>query len=230
MEGAVLEIGDAGAEDKVRGALYVAVQEIIALDAAFLSKAAIGVQGVLIAQETAAVEEEEIPVREYGYGLADLLPFSGGILKSEVFEGDIAGVDINGGAAGSAHGEIPAGPELLGIFVISEDGALSVLSLEMDAEFGVRDGHFLLVDTLPDKDSGDFLVAVVRDGVHRFLYGHIIPVTIGRYHYVVMHQMGGKLRDLGTDALANHLRYLAGACSHGMGVVVLPGGNHEIGP
>ena len=73
MDVAVLEIGDAGAENEVRRALDVAVQEIVPLNTAFLAETPVRIEGVLVADEAAAVEEQEVAVGEHRHGLADLL-------------------------------------------------------------------------------------------------------------------------------------------------------------
>ena len=131
MDVAILEEGNAGTEDEISGTLNVAVLEVIALDAAELAKPAIGVQGVLVAQEAAAVEEEEVAVGEHRHRLADFLALAGAVLEAQVFEGDVAGVDIDGGAAGSAHGDVPVGPEGLGVFVKRDERVIGALTFNI---------------------------------------------------------------------------------------------------
>ena len=90
MDVAVLEEADAGAENEIGSSFDVAVLVVIALDSAVLSISAISVQGILIADEAAAVEEEEIPVGENRHGLRDILALSRAVLEGDVFESDVA--------------------------------------------------------------------------------------------------------------------------------------------
>ena len=80
MDGAVLEVCDARTEDEIRRSFDIAIQVIVALDSAVLAETAVGIQGILVSDELAAVEEQEIPVREDGDGLADLLALARDLL------------------------------------------------------------------------------------------------------------------------------------------------------
>ena len=93
----------------------------------------------------------------------------------------------------------------------------------------MRDAHHLLVNAAADEQAGDFLMAVVGAGVDAFLHRHIVSVAVGRYHNVVILQGLGQFRKLFLDKAANDFRHLAGAGGHQVGVVVLAGGNHEVG-
>ena len=226
---AVLEIGDAGTEDEVRRTLDVAVQEIVPLDAALLAKAPVGIDGVLVADEAAAVEEQEVAVGEHRHGLADLLALPRRVLEGDVLEGHVAGVDVDAGAAGSAHLEVVVRPQLLRIPVVGEDGLVRALAHDLHPELGVRDVDGLLVGAGLDEDGGDLAVAVVRDGVDALLDGHVVAVAGLVHDDVVPHKMLAEGGNLLLEGVADDLRHLARPAGDRMGVVVLAGGDHEIG-
>ena len=73
MDVAAFEVADAGAEDEVRRTLDIAVLVVVALDTAELAITAVGVQGVLVAYEAAAVEEKEVSVGENRHSLTNFL-------------------------------------------------------------------------------------------------------------------------------------------------------------
>ena len=98
----------------------------------------------------------------------------------------------------------------------------------MHAELGMRDGDLFLIHPVADEHPGDFLMTVVRDGVHAFLHGLIVAMSIGRYDNVVIDQVPGQIRQLRPDPVADQFRHLAGTAWDQMGVVVLAGGNHKI--
>ena len=139
-------------------------------------------------------------------------------------------MDVNGCAARCADDEIAARPRCLGVFVESDNSILRVLSLDVQTELVVGDNHFLFVHAAADKHAGNLAVAVIRTGVDAFLDGHVIAVSVGRNHNVVVLEMLRDFRNLLFDEAAGDFRYLTGAFSDGVRVVVLAGGNHEICP
>ena len=110
MQDTVLEVADGGAENKIGRSLNIAIQVIIPLHAPVLSVTAVGVQGVLVPDKAAAVEEEEITVGKDGHRLVDALSLTCRILEGQVLEGYITRMNINTGTARSPHLEITARP------------------------------------------------------------------------------------------------------------------------
>ena len=110
-------------EDEVGSSFYVAVEEEVALYSSEFTEASVGVQGVLIAEEAAAAEEQEVSVREHCNGLGYVFTLSGAVLEGYVLEGDVAGGDIDGSAAGCSHREVATGPAALGVVVVGYNGA-----------------------------------------------------------------------------------------------------------
>ena len=228
MDGAVLEIGDAGAEDKVGGAFYVAVQEIIALDPAVLAITAIGVDCVLISDKAAAMEEQEVAVGEKGHRLGDFLAFSGIVLNCQILHRHIAGMDVNAGAAGSPHIEIAAGPYLFGILAIGDYCLVGAFAADVQTELVVRDCHHLIIDTCAYAYTRDDTVTVVGSRIDGLLHCHIVAVAVGRNHYVVAGQMLRQFGNLLLDLFADNFSHLPGSAGYCVGVVVLAGTDHEV--
>ena len=229
MDGAVLEIGDAGAENEVGGTLYVAVQEIIALDPAILAISAVSVDCVLVPDKAAAMEEQEVAVSEKGHRLGYFLAFSGIVLNGQILHRHIAGMDVNAGAAGGSHIEIAAGPYLFGILAIGDYCLVGAFAADVQTELVVRDCHHLIIDTCAYTYARDGAMTVVGSRIDGLLHCHIVAVAVGRNHYVVAGQMLRQFGNLLLDFFADYLRNLAGPAGDRMGVVVLAGTDHEIG-
>ena len=175
------------------------------------------------------MEEEEVAVREDRHGLGNVLALAGGVLEGKVLEGDVAGVDIDAGAAGGADrgaGEVPV---LLGILAESDEGALRAVAADMEAELVVGDDDLFAVGAGVDVEGRDAAVAVVRAGVDSFLDGHVVAMARRINDDVVAAQVLRDFRKLRPDLFADDLGDLAGAGGNEVRVVVLAGGDHEIG-
>ena len=120
-------------------------------------------------------------------------------------------------------------PELLRIAVIGQDGLVRALAHDLHPELGVRDVDGLLVRAGLDEDGGDLVVAVVRDRVDGVLDLHVVAMAGLVHDDVVPHEMLADRGNLRLEGFADDFRHFARTAGDRMGIVVLAGGDHEIG-
>ena len=193
----VFEIADARSENEVSGAFYVAVLVEIALDASVLAVASVGVERVLVAQQAAVSQADEVSVGEKCHGLGYLLAFARAVLNGQPFEGHVARVYVHSRAArGADDSGNPApwvglsffrtgvGPGLAGIFPEADNGAVRALSDYVQAELVVRDRYHFTVYPCLYIYARVVFVAVVRYGVDGLLYAGEVAASVLRNDYV----------------------------------------------
>ena len=157
QDGAVLEPGRRWAEDKVSGAFDIAVEEIDAC------AACAGVDRVLVAQQTTALEHQSVALGMQGHGLpkACCVVLDGDVLKSDVCAFHLHRIGAEGahrlGAGSGLLGVRGIGADFwnlyVGMVVVGDDGCLWVFATNLNVgEPGWNDELFLVDASLHEDD------------------------------------------------------------------------------
>ena len=149
LDGAALEPGRGGAEDKIGGATDVAVLE----EEAGSSHAR--VDSVLMTDETAVDEGETITLGMQGYGLSQT---GSVVLDGDILQRDVVTLDLQCISSESAHrleawGSSAEEDLHVRMIVVGDDGALGTLTTDLDILQPLRDDELLLVGAVLHEDD-----------------------------------------------------------------------------
>lgn len=130
-------------EDKVRRSLDIAmVEEKRGADAA-------GIDGILIAEETAVAEDEMAALRMEGDSLTET---RGVVLNGEVLQCDGVAVDTHGEGTEGSHLLVRTGDGHVRVIAPRDDGGITVFTAELDVRQPRGDDEFLVIGSFLDKD------------------------------------------------------------------------------
>ena len=168
MDGAMHELDDGGPEDEIRRTLDVGVRDEYARDIAFRE------EGVLIADQTAAVDPDAVAARFERHGL----PHPPGVVADlEIMQQHVVGLHRKGIAV--VGGQLPAIDDLAGIVVPDQPHVVGIFPApdHDDLVLVNVERHFLAVSAGHDPHRAP-LRRFRRQGVEARLDGPEIPAAV----------------------------------------------------
>ena len=151
----VLKPSRGGAEDEIRGALYVASVKI---------KPRVGyacIDSVLIAQETAIDKHQLIPLSVERHGLSQP---GGVVLYGDILYGDVTALHLQGISSESPHGLPCGGIDNIGMVTVGDEGFVPILAAYLNVSEPRGDNHLFLVYTFLHEND----LVVIHEGATHF--------------------------------------------------------------